>query len=68
MDAQTEAHVRHVKEIKLQLPLKTHVSLHSMKLIRNQSIRDSVVAALDRFFQAHPLEAIGAPIPDDEPV
>jgi hypothetical protein len=54
-----------IKEIKLQLPLRTHVNLHSMKLLKNQSIRDSVVAALDRFFMAHPLEPIGAPIAAD---
>lgn len=54
-----------VKEIKLQLPLKTHVNLHSMKLLKNQSIRDSVAAALDRYFQSHPLESVGAPVPDD---
>lgn len=54
-----------IKEIKLQLPLRTHVNLHSMKLLKNQSIRESVVAALDRYFQSHPLEPIGAPIPID---
>jgi hypothetical protein len=54
-----------IKEIKLQLPLRTHVNLHSMKLLKNQSIRASVVAALDRYFQAHPLEPIGAPSPID---
>lgn len=53
------------KEIKLQLPLRTHVNLHSIKLLKNQSIRDSVVVALGRFFEAHPLEPIGAPIPVD---
>lgn len=68
MNAQTEIQPRHVKEIKLQLPLRAHVNLHSIKLLKNQSIRDSVVAALDRFFQAHPLEAIGAPIPIDAEV
>ena len=45
------------KEVKLQLPLKTHVSLHSLKLIKNQSIRDSVVRALDEFFRQHPVDA-----------
>jgi hypothetical protein len=54
-----------IKEIKLQLPLRTHVNLHSMKLLRNQSIRESVVEALERYFEAHPLEPIGAPIPID---
>lgn len=54
-----------IKEIKLQLPLRTHVSLHSMKLLKNQSIRESVVAALDRYFQSHPLDPIGAPVPID---
>lgn len=49
-----------VKEIKLQLPLRTHVSLHSLKLLKNQSIRDSVVVALDRFFRDHPMEANAA--------
>lgn len=54
--AQTEL-LEKVKEIKLQLPLRTHVSLHSIKLLKNQSIRDSVVVALDRFFRDHPVEA-----------
>lgn len=45
------------KEIKLQLPLRTHVSLHSIKLLKNQSIRDSVVVALERYFRDHPVDA-----------
>jgi hypothetical protein len=52
------------KEVKLQLPLRTHVSLHSMKLIKNQSIRDSVVRALDQFFRQHPVDAFAFGAPD----
>jgi hypothetical protein len=48
-----------IKEIKLQLPLRTHVNLHSMKLLHNQSIRDSVVAALERYFRANPVDGGG---------
>jgi phenylalanyl-tRNA synthetase alpha subunit len=46
------------KEVKLQLPLRTHVSLHSIKLLKNQSIRDSVIVALDQYFRDHPVEQI----------
>lgn len=54
-----------LKEIKLQLPLRTHVSLHSIKLLKNQSIRDSVVVALDRFFREHPVEPSAPTAPID---
>lgn len=52
------------KEVKLQLPLRTHVSLHSLKLIKNQSIRDSVIRALDQFFREHPVDAFALGGPD----
>ncbi|MBI2076897.1 MAG: hypothetical protein HYT80_00800 [Euryarchaeota archaeon] len=45
------------KEIRLHLPLQTHLLLHELKIRRNQSIRDAVVAALELYFKAHPVEA-----------
>ena len=49
-----------LKEVKLYLPIQTHVSLHSLKLLRSQSIQASVVAALRSYFDHHPVEAVAA--------
>jgi len=39
-----------LKEIKIKLPLRFHIKLHSLKLLKKQTISDSVIAALDDYF------------------
>lgn len=48
--ADFEARLSDLKEVKLKLPLRHHVSLHSLKLLKNQSISDLVAVALDAYF------------------
>ena len=38
------------KELKIRLPLRYHVRLHGLKLLRKQNIADSVMHALDDYF------------------
>lgn len=45
-----EDRLAELKEVKLKLPLRHHVSLHSLKLLRNQSISTLVADALDVYF------------------
>lgn len=48
--ADFEHRLSELKEVKLKLPLRHHVSLHSLKLLRGQSISDLVAVALDAYF------------------
>lgn len=53
--AQMEGRLQELKEVKLKLPLRHHVSLHSLKLLRNESISDLVSGALEAYFARTPL-------------
>lgn len=44
-----------VKEIKLQLPLGTHVRLRAEKLLRGETIASTVNAAVTAYFERHPI-------------
>ena len=61
--ADFEGRLAELKEVKLKLPLRHHVSLHSLKLLRNESISELVATALDAYFQraAVPAPTAGAP-------
>ena len=48
--ADFEDRLAELREVKLKLPLRHHVSLHSLKLLRNQSISELVAHALDAYF------------------
>jgi len=41
------------KELKVKPPLRYHVRLHGLKLLRRQSIGESVRQALDDYFTRH---------------
>lgn len=64
------------KELKIKLPLRYHVRLHSLKLLRKQNIAESVMRALDDYFsrnapvrQAPPVESPPhTPTADEEDV
>lgn len=53
-DANTKT-LERVKEIKLQLPLRTHVRLRSEKLLRGETIASTVNAAVAAYFERHPI-------------
>lgn len=55
--ADFENRLSELKEVKLKLPLRHHVSLHSLKLLRSQSISDLVADALDAYFAKGPIPA-----------
>ena len=38
------------KEIKVKIPLDFHIKLHTLKVLRGQSISDTVEMALGRYF------------------
>jgi len=61
--ADFEGRLTELKEVKLKLPIRHHVSLHSLKLLRNQSISELVASALDQYFQksAVPRATTGGP-------
>ena len=40
------------KEIKVKIPLDYHIKLHTLKVLKGQSISDTVEAALARYFEA----------------
>lgn len=62
-----------VKELKVKLPLKFHVKLHSLKLLRGKTMSGTVAEALDAYFSrveaaANEFSRIEAPIPSPAPV
>lgn len=42
------------KEIKVKIPVGYHIKLHTLKVLKGQSISDTVEAALEKYFQTHP--------------
>jgi len=45
-----DARLSELKEIKLKLPVRHHVNLHSLKLLRSESISELVALALEAYF------------------
>jgi hypothetical protein len=71
--ADFEGRLTELKEVKLKLPIRHHVSLHSLKLLRNQSISELVASALDAYFsktavpRAGPAGPVMGPAADGAP-
>lgn len=42
------------KEIKVKIPVNYHIKLHTLKVLKGQSISDTVEIALEKYFQTHP--------------
>lgn len=57
------------KEIKVKIPVGYHIKLHTLKVLKGQSISDTVELALQKYFSTHPFpeipgyEPIAAPTP-----
>ena len=47
------------KEVKLHLPLRTHVRLRAGKLLRGETIAATVNAAVSWYFEQHPIIGSG---------
>jgi hypothetical protein len=41
------------KEIKVKIPVGYHIKLHTLKVLKGQSISDTVEIALQKYFQNH---------------
>jgi hypothetical protein len=41
------------KEIKVKIPVGYHIKLHTLKVLKGQSISDTVEIALEKYFQSH---------------
>lgn len=54
-DACLDETMSQVKEIKLQLPLRTHVRLRAEKLLHGDTIASTVNAAVVAYFARHPI-------------
>lgn len=44
------------KEIKVKIPLDFHIKLHTLKVLKGQSISDTVELALQKYFNEFPGE------------
>lgn len=49
------------KEIKVKIPLEFHIKLHTLKVLKGQSISDTVEIALGRYFSVLTVEMANAP-------
>lgn len=69
MDLETstaQARLSEAKEIKVRIPLDYHIKLHTLKVLKGQSISDTVEIALQKYFSDFPGEdriAVGAVTP-----
>lgn len=63
--AEFEERLSELREVKLKLPLRHHVTLHSLKLLKNQSISDLVADALDSYFDKTSVPAPSAAVSID---
>lgn len=62
-EAVTVMRAENGKEIKVKIPVGYHIKLHTIKVLKGQSISDTVEIALERYFQNNPfpeLQAIAA--------
>ena len=48
------------KEIKVKIPVGYHIKLHTLKVLKGQSISDTVEIALEKYFQTHPFPDVAA--------
>lgn len=52
---------KELKELKVKLPLRHHIKLHSLKLVKKEPISDTVLAALNDYFAKLEAEESDAP-------
>ena len=62
IEANENAKLDSGKEIKVKIPVGYHIKLHTLKVLRGQSISDTVEIALQKYFATHPWPE-GVPIP-----
>ena len=42
------------KDLKVRIPVKYHMQLHTLKILRGKSLSDAVTEALDEYFAKNP--------------
>ena len=45
---------RSSKDLKVRIPVKYHMQLHTLKILRGKSLSDAVTEALDEYFAKNP--------------
>lgn len=64
IEAQNNGRLGVAKEIKVKIPVGYHIKLHTLKVLKGQSISDTVELALQRYFTQYPNpEGMYAPTP-----
>lgn len=46
------------KEIKVKIPVNYHIKLHTLKVLKGQSISDTVEIALQKYFAQNPFPEV----------
>lgn len=46
------------KEIKVKIPVNYHIKLHTLKVLKGQSISDTVELALEKYFSRNPFPEV----------
>ena len=62
-EAKTAGRTDSGKEIKVKIPVGYHIKLHTLKVLKGQSISDTVEIALQKYFSTHPWPE-GVPLHD----
>ncbi len=52
--SETETITIPAKDLKVRIPVKYHMQLHTLKILRGKSLSDAVTEALDDYFQKTP--------------
>ncbi len=53
-----------LKELKVKLPLRHHIKLHSLKLVKKEPISDTVLKALTDYFDKLEAQYAAGEVPD----
>lgn len=59
-EAVSQERLENGKEIKVKIPVGYHIKLHTLKVLKGQSISDTVELALQKYFAQHPFPEIPA--------
>jgi hypothetical protein len=54
IEAETNGRLGTAKEIKVKIPVGYHIKLHTLKVLKGQSISDTVEIALQKYFSQYP--------------
>lgn len=58
IEAETNPRLENGKEIKVKIPVGYHIKLHTLKVLKGQSISDTVELALAKYFAQNPFPGL----------